>query len=293
MTAVILLGDITGTGALNGAAAEGLGLTQPDSADLEPAFLEVVRDRLHQAGGVLMVYPAWSWRQRAGARLVQIARGALATDHVAGLPLNLPPLALSLVADQLASLAPYVAPGVLAGVADRLPRGILAGAWVRSVAGLRHVRPSLSAHLASFLPGGFMVTAAPAAGVHRVARRSGPATELGGISVMMPDPPATLIVADRGGDTRWPRHSLFAAVAAGTVGEVPPQPAGTEFWGTRRHVEFVAFGSDPRALSAAARSTACLPCSWCGEPTPADPCLFCGTSRDRPSEPATQSTTTP
>ena len=108
MTAVLLMGDMAAT------ASERIPLKRPETTALEPAFLEVIGDLLADSGAVLAVYPAWSWRGEVAERLVRLARSALCTDRVAGIPLPLPPLALGLAADRLTAVAPRVSPGALA-----------------------------------------------------------------------------------------------------------------------------------------------------------------------------------
>jgi hypothetical protein len=156
----------------------------------------------------------------------------------------------------------------LAAVAHQLPSEIIAGAWVRSVTQLRHVEVPLRAHLASYLPGGFMVTVAPAGGVHRITRRRQP-DKLG----ELPAPPSTLLVADHNGDNHWIHRALVPALQVDTVTKVPSQHASTAFWGTKRYVEFAAgcWGTDELLASAAGQ-----PCVWCDEPTSLATCSFCG-----------------
>jgi hypothetical protein len=270
MTAVLLLGDIAATA--TGRIPLRRPLKRGQNPPLEPAFLEVIGDILDSDGGVLAVYPAWSWRRRVAERLIRLARSALGTDRVAGIPLQLPPLAIGVAADRLTALAPRVSPGTLAAVAHRMSDEIVAGAWVRSVTHLRHVEVPLRAHLASYLPGGFMVTVAPAGRICRITRRRQVA-ELGAL----PTAPATLLVADHGGDSGWVGRALVPALRAGTVTEVDAQQAGAAFWGTKRYVEFAAGGwnTDELLVSGTGR-----PCTWCDEPISLAACAFCGMPHD-------------
>src|SRR5262249_6720809 len=127
MTAVVVLCDIPTAGVIRQASAApvrddptaGSGVVAPRAGGL----------REHDA--VLALYPAW--RQAGAHRLVQLARAMLDSDRIAGVPLSLPPLAFSLVADQVAFLAEHVSPGLLAGLAHRLPGEVVSGAWVNSV----------------------------------------------------------------------------------------------------------------------------------------------------------------
>ncbi|MBW8484948.1 hypothetical protein [Actinomadura parmotrematis] len=267
MTAVLLLGDFPSTGVLGAAPAQRV--TLPAEARGAPTFLDLVAAELDTRAAVLVLYP--SWRPAEAGRLVALARAARLTDRVAALPLALPPLALSLVADQLAFAAPYVQAGVLASLAVRLVGSVYAGAWVNSVTHLEHVPTGLGAHVSSFLPrSGFSVCAAPEGGVHRI-------TDARPVQAIAARPPAPvrLIVAPSGGDVEWVRRELFPAVGASSAVEVPAQPLGTEFWGTKRYAEFVAFSAHAQALHSTLRAMAYRRCTWCGEAADLPACPFC------------------
>src|SRR6266545_4305845 len=268
MTPVLIMGDLPSTGILGEVAAERIGLPPAESAGQESFFLDVIDDRLRGRDAVLVIYPAW--RAEPNAKLVRLARSALASDRIAGIPLHLPPLALSLVADMLAFLAPYESPGMLSSIAHRLQSELIAGAWVRSVAGLEHIHTPLRAHLASYLPGGFLVTAAPRSGVYRIAAHR--QVDFG----RRPADPILLLMANGGGDLQWVRRHLAPVLRPAGVTDARPQPLGPAFWGTQKYVEFVAFSGHPQALSATTRSLACRPCPWCGELTNLPHCALCG-----------------
>jgi hypothetical protein len=141
MTAVVVLGDIPSAGIIRQAGA---GRMRVDAALGSEAALEFVAfadQGLREHKAVLALYPAW--RSVAASRFVQLARGMLDSDRIAGVPLDLPPIAFSLVADQIAYLSQHVSPGLLASLAHRLPLDVFAGAWVNSVAKLEHVQTGL------------------------------------------------------------------------------------------------------------------------------------------------------
>ena len=277
MTAVLVMGDLPSTGVLGAAAAERIRPSPEGPAIQESVFLDIVQARLREHGAVVVVYPAW--RAESYTRLVRLARTGLASDRIAGIPLGLPPLALTLVADTLAFLAPYVAPGLLSSVAHRLPSELIAGAWVRSVAGLEHIDIPLKAHLASYLPGGFLVIAAPRPGVHRLSGQR-QVVDLG----RRPTDPVLLLVADSGGDVHWVQRHLAPALRPSGMTNTQAPPLGPAFWGTQKYIEFVAFSGHPEALSQIVRSLDCHPCPWCGEPTNTPACAFCGmTQRPTPA----------
>lgn len=288
MTGVLLLGDVPSTGlagtsaervALSTARAPGHPAEQPDGHDPRRdhplgTFVDLVAQRLDQAGAVLAVYPAW--RREPAGHYVRFARSALETEDLVGVASSLPPLALSLMVDQLAYLAPYVPPGVLVGLASRLADDILAGAWVRSVARLEHVGASLGHHLRSYLPGGFMVTASPGPAVHRITGRA-PVNDL----PFRPADPVQLLATHEDGDTRWFRDTLLPNLRPGRVQFFQPQPFSGTYWGTRRYVEYAAFSAHPQALSYAAGSVRVRRCRWCERVVATPTCPFCGMTRHR------------
>jgi hypothetical protein len=277
MTAVMLLGDIPSVGVIREVQADRLALPAEITPEATLAVTGHIAQGLQTRGAVLVLYPAW--RPEPGVRLVRFARGILRTDRVAGVALELPPVALSLVADQLAYLARYVKPGVVASLAYRLAREVFAGAWVNSVARLEHIQTGIGEHVSSYLPRtGFMVSATPQPGVHRItsAHPVAPIT-------YRPVAPIFLLATREGGDADWLQGELALAVGATSVSFVGGQPLSTEFWGTKRYVEFVAFSGHQYALQNALSETPTYPCPWCGEPTAVRVCPFCSMVQPTPS----------
>ncbi|RFU41923.1 hypothetical protein DZF91_09300 [Actinomadura logoneensis] len=272
MSAVLLMGDLPSTGMLGAAAA--VRLQPPPGPEGEAQFIDVVRDALAHRPAVLVVYPAWA--PGRVERLVTLARAALMTDRVAGLPLRLPPLALSLVADQLAFVAPHVLPGALVSLAPALAESTVAGAWVNSVAHFEHLNVGLGKHVASYLPnGGFSVLMSPNALVHRVTSAQ-PVPEIEGRPA---DPVLLLTVPSSSGDTDWVHRSLSPALATASLIDAPAQPLSPKYWGAKKYVEFVAISGHPQALQSvlqsALQSARGVPCTWCGEQIALPRCPFC------------------
>lgn len=245
MTGVLLLADIPSTGIAgtsadrvvlgaaeaHGKAGQAAGAPAgPPRGDTLEAFLDLVGQRLGRGDVVVAVYPAW-WSDPA-RRYIRFARSALETESIVGVASDLPPLALSLVADQLAYLAPYVPAGVLVGLASRLAQDTLAGAWLGSVARLEHVSASLGHHLRSYLPGGFMVTASPEQAVHRI-RGGTPVGEL----FFRPADPVQVLAVREDGDARWFQERLLPHVRPARVQFFQPQPFSGTYSGTRKYVE--------------------------------------------------------
>ncbi|MFI6517195.1 hypothetical protein ACIBF1_16695 [Spirillospora sp. NPDC050679] len=267
MSAVILLGGFPATGVMKQITAQRV--DPPSDAQAAPLFIDAVAAALRDRGAVLVLYP--SWRAKQAERLVTLARGALLSDRIAGVPLRLPPLALSLVADQLAFVAMYVQPGMLASLPQRLAENTVAGAWVRSVAHFEHVHIRLGQHVSSYLPGGgFSVVMSPDTDVRRVTS-SEPVQSF----PRLPPGPMMVLTAQQDGDVDWFHRSLSPALNAPTILAVEAQPLSAGYWGSKRYLEFVAFSAHPQALQGVLRSMAYKPCRWCGEAIAAPRCPLC------------------
>jgi hypothetical protein len=87
-------------------------------------------------------------------RRMHTVRAALESDRLALVPVDLPPLATSLLAEQLRQLsATDLGPGVLAGAARLLSYYLYSGALLGSIAKLDRVDVPVGAHLKSLVPG--------------------------------------------------------------------------------------------------------------------------------------------
>jgi len=281
MTAVLLLGEVPSTGYVGGVAAERVILGPNPPAVPASRFIALAADRLANQQAIIALYP--SWHDGAADRFIRLARGVLNTDRIAGLGLDLPPLALSLVADQLTYLAPYVPAGVLASLATRLPGEIIAGAWLRSVAGLENIKTGFGDHMKSYLPGSFMVSAAPTQAVHRITGGH----PVGAIE-HRPQNPIQVLATQAEGDTDWFQQKLMGEVRPSVVKFVNAQPLSPTFWGAKKYIEYVAFSGHPDALSRLVNSTRTRKCAWCGEPISVRTCPFCRATREllvQPSAP--------
>jgi hypothetical protein len=277
MTVVVVVGDVPSTGITPGSVAQRV----PDAAD--PAalltFLDGASAALARAGAVLVVHPAW--RAEAAVKLVRQARMLLATDRIARMPLDLPPLALSLVADQLAYTAPHVPAGVLASIAPYLADRLFAGAWLASVAKLERGQAKLGQHMLSYLPGsGFMVTSAAETTVHRITGAK-PVQDI----ARRPLDPVLMLTANEQGDPDWLERRLRPALQAVQVTSVAAPPLSAAFWGSRKYTEFVAFSGHPHDLHHVLQAVRCVRCPWCGEPTALPACPFCGETQPRADAP--------
>lgn len=288
VTAVLLLGDMPGTGHVAGSSAERVVLKGSGGSGegIPPeGLLELVRQRLHASGAVVALYPAW--RKQPALHALRTVRESLETPLVVAVPSVLPPLGLSLLADQLAYLAPYCPPGVVIALASTLPRGTVTGAWVRSVAGIEHIPASLSDHIASYIPGGgFMVISTPKPVIHRITNTA----PVGALPIIPAEPVHLLYAAGEDRDVEWLRARLVPAMRAADVRPQRPQPLSPDYWGTKRFVEFVAFSGHPRSLSVAANALRVRRCRWCEQPIATTTCPFClmvSGQRPTPQGPAT------
>ncbi|WP_026119648.1 hypothetical protein [Nocardiopsis ganjiahuensis] len=264
------MADIPSTGHVGEAGAQRFALRGDGVGGRSAAFVAFAKEEARAGRKVVALYPAW--QASDAERAVNFARGALRTDHIAGIGVDLSPLALSLIADQLAYLAPYLPPGMVAALSDELPKHLLAGAWLRTVSGLSTLPTSLRQHMGSYAPSvSFLAYCAPNAQVGRL-RPSEVADALPFRPVQpvqllcsTPDPSITKVF-----DENLPR--AIQPVATRTL---PAQPLGATYWGTGKYVEFVALSAHPQALAYAAGSIRAAACSWCGEPMSAKPCPFC------------------
>ncbi len=275
-TAVALLADIPSTGHVGEVRAQRFSMHGDGIGERSAAFVAFARRETAAGRKVVALYP--SWRADDARRAVNFARGALHTDHIAGVPVDLAPLALSLVADQLAYLAPYLPPGMVAALSSELPRHLLAGAWLKTVSGLEAIPTSVRQHMGSYAPTvSFLAYCAPTQRVERlrpaeVARRL-PFRPVQPVQLLcsVPDPTITGAFDD----------NLPQAIQPVATRTLPAQPLGPEYWGTAKYVEFVALSAHPQALAYAAGALRASACSWCGEPMTATPCPFCSSGSAR------------
>ncbi len=268
-TTVALLADIPSTGHVGETGARRFAMTGDDVGARSAAFVLFAKEEVRAGRRVVALYPAW---QSTDARkAVDFARAALRTDHIAGISVDLSPLALSLIADQLAYLAPYLPPGMVAALSTELPKHLLAGAWLRTVSGLSTLPTSLRQHMGSYAPTvSFLAYCAPSAQVGRLRPSDA-------ISVpFRPVQPVQLLCSTPDPSiTRVFDENLPQAIQPVATRTLPVQPLGSTYWGTHKYVEFVALSAHPQALAYAAGALRATECTWCGEPVTATPCPFC------------------
>ncbi|WP_017612623.1 hypothetical protein [Nocardiopsis salina] len=279
-TAVALLADIPSTGHVGEVRAQRFAMHGDGIGERSAAFVDFARARSEAGQKVVALYP--SWQAEAPERAVNFARGATRDDHVAGVAVDLSPLALSLVADQLAYLAPYVPPGMVAALSDELPKHLLAGAWLGNVSQVAGFPVSLRQQMSSLAPSvSYLAYCAPSRSLGRLKP-----SEVARTLPFQPVRPVQLLCStpDPGITGVFDAH-LPQAIAPVATRRLPAQPLGTTYWGTSKYVEFVALSAHPQALAYAASSLRTALCAWCGEPVRARPCPFCAGNATRPMPP--------
>lgn len=213
-------------------------------------------------------------------RRMHTVRSALEADRIAIVPIALPPLARTLLAEQVRQLTGTdLGPGVLAGAARLLTYYLHSGALLGSVAKLDRVPVGVGTHVRSLVPGRhFAVLAHPQpylaeADADKVPPGPGYQTQLA--------------VAGKGLDAGWITGPLAAAWRTNHVRELPQAPDAVRWWGTSRLVEFTAYIADIGMLYQLVTSVRRDTCTWCGLEVIGDQCLFCGTRLgDRTNAPA-------
>lgn len=207
-------------------------------------------------------------------RRMHTLRAALDSERLAIVPVDLPPLAGALLAEQLRQLAGTdLGPGVLAGAARLLSHYLYAGALLGSVAKLDRIDVPVGAHLKSLVPGRhFAAIAHPEpylAPADDSAVPAGPAfvTQLA-------------VATGQGVDPGWVKGPLARAWRTQYTRNVPLPSDSARWWGTGRLVEFVAYIADVGVLYQVVTSVRRDTCGWCGLEVIGDQCLFCSAKVD-------------
>ncbi|BBJ41319.1 hypothetical protein SSPO_040370 [Streptomyces antimycoticus] len=250
-------------------------LRPPDAQSLDDALAEV-GNLLDQQGYLVVLYPAAT--PAAVVRRLHIVRSVLESDRMALLPLELPPLAVAVLARQLRQLSMSdFSPGVLACAARLLSHYIHAGALLGSVARLDRVPVSLTSHVKSWVPGShFGVLAHPTPRLVKV----------GGASELPAPGYATSMTVARGqlnshgygggaGPDDWVTGALAPAWGVRGVEEVRLPAESSRWWGTPKLIEFAAAIPDLSVLYQLVASVRREECHWCGFELIGDRCAFC------------------
>ncbi|MBE1599800.1 hypothetical protein H4687_005929 [Streptomyces stelliscabiei] len=235
---------------------------------------------IEQHGYVIALHSASD--PAALTRRLHTVRSVLESDRIALLGVDLPPLGLALLAQQLRQLSACdFSPGVLASSVRLLAHYIYAGALLGSVAKLDRVPVTLRSHAKSWLPGArFAVLANPKPQLVRIDTAgqeplAGPefATRL--LVAQGPQPPSDWVTATLAQD--WQVQGSLP---------VPLPEESVRWWGTGKLVEFAAGLSDVSVLYQLVSSVRRETCHWCGLELIGDRCGFCAAPLREPETPA-------
>lgn len=242
--------------------------TPPAAVQPQPT-LEQSLDAMHalveQHGYVIAVHPASG--DDPAVRRLRTVRSVLESDRIALLGVDLPPLGLALLAQQLRQLSVCdFSPGVLASSARLLAHYIYAGALLGSVAGLDRIPVPLTSHAKSWVPGAqFGVLAHPRPQLVRIGQEDLPGPEFG----------TRMLLAAGQPPSDWVTASLAPAWRVQGVATVPLPQESVRWWGTNRLVEFAAGLPDVSVLYQLVSSVRREICRWCGLELIGDRCGFC------------------
>jgi hypothetical protein len=240
--------------------------------DLE-ASLTAMHALIEQHGYVIALHP--SSAPSGVIRRLHAVRSVLESDRIAVLALDLPPLGLALLAQQLRQLSVCdFSPGVLASSARLLAHYIYSGALLNSVARLDRIPVSLTSHAKSWVPGAqFAVLATPRPQLVRVGQGELTGPEFG----------TRMLVAAGQLPTDWLTGTLAPAWHVQGVATVPLPAESARWWGTGKVAEFAAGLYDVSVLYQLVSSVRREECHWCGLELIGDRCGFCGAPLPPPS----------
>ncbi|MFF4524456.1 hypothetical protein [Streptomyces bluensis] len=202
------------------------------------------------------------------AQRLHAVRSVLESDRIALLGIDLPPLGIALLSQQLRQLSVCdFSPGVLASSARLLAHYIYAGALLGSVTKLDRVPVSLKSHAKSWVPGAqFAVLANPRPQLVRLGQEELAGPEFGTRLLVAngPQPPSD-----------WVTSTLAPAWQVQGVATVPLPAESARWWGTGKLVEFAAGLYDVSVLYQLVSSVRRETCHWCGLELIGDRCGFC------------------
>ncbi|EKX62888.1 hypothetical protein [Streptomyces ipomoeae] len=237
---------------------------------------------IEQHGYVIALHSAarTNPEELAVARRLHTVRSVLESDRIALLGVDLPPLGLALLAQQLRQLSVCdFSPGVLASSVRLLAHYIYAGALLGSVAKLDRIPVTLKSHAKSWMPGAqFAVLANPRPQLVRLGAAQEPLAgpEFGTrlLVAQGPQPPSD-----------WVTATLAPAWQVQSAAPVPLPEGSTRWWGTGKLVEFAAGLSDVSVLYQLVSSVRRETCHWCGLELIGDRCGFCAAPLREPEPP--------
>ncbi|WP_221347690.1 hypothetical protein [Streptomyces beigongshangae] len=233
--------------------------------DTLESSLTAMHALIEQHGYVIALHP--SSAPPGVTRRLHAVRSVLESDRIAVLGLDLPPLGLALLAQQLRQLSVCdFSPGVLASSARLLAHYIYSGALLTSVSRLDRVPVPLKSHARSWMPGAqFAVLATPRPQLVRVGQEELTGPEFG----------TRMLVASGQLSAEWLTGTLAPAWRVQGVATVPLPAESARWWGTGRIAEFAAGLHDVSVLYQLVSSVRREECHWCGLELIGDRCGFC------------------
>ncbi|MFF6993482.1 hypothetical protein ACFY93_00750 [Streptomyces sp. NPDC008313] len=251
----------------------------PPLDSLEGA-LTALHALVEQHGYVIALLPADTGSPVA--QRLHTVRSVLESDRIALVEVDLPPLGLALLSQQLRQLSACdFSPGVLASSARLLAHYIYAGALLGSVAKLDRVPVSLKSHAKSWVPGAqFAVLANPRPQLVRVGQTAGAGEPL----LAGPEFGTRMLVAGTQPPSDWVATTLAPAWQVQAVATVPLPAQSPRWWGTPRLAEFAAGLYDVSVLYQLVSSVRREECHWCGLELIGDRCGFCAAPLAPPPE---------
>ncbi|MFE9094015.1 hypothetical protein [Streptomyces sp. NPDC007264] len=251
--------------------------TPPAAVQPQPTLeqsLAAMHALIEQHGYVIVLYPAPG--DDPAVQRLHTVRSVLESDRIALLGIDLPPLGLALLAQQLRQLSVCdFSPGVLASSARLLAHYIYAGALLGSVARLDRVPVPLTSHAKSWVPGAqFAVLATPRPQLARAGQEELPGPEFG----------TRMLVAAGQPPSDWVTATLAPSWRVQGVATVPLPEQSARWWGTGRLAEFAAGLHDVSVLYQLVSSVRREICHWCGLELIGDRCGFCAAPLAPPPE---------
>ncbi|MFF7728219.1 hypothetical protein [Streptomyces sp. NPDC008001] len=266
-TAIAVTGDDLVLAPLDGQTPSAAVLQPPGGQSLDEA-LAGVQALMERCGHVVVLYPASL--PAAHRRRLQTIRSVMADGRIALLQVDLPPLAVAVLARQLRQISVFdFGPGVVGSAARLLPHYLYAGALLNSVARLDHVPVGLKAHAKSWLPGSqFGVLAGPTPQLIRIGTD-------GAAALPGPKFGTYMTVAQGKIGADWVTAELAPAWGVQALHQAGLPEESARWWGTDKLVEFVAGIGDTSVLAQLVFSVRRQACRWCGLELIGDRCVFC------------------
>lgn len=242
-------------------------------------FADLAGETVRAGGTVVAMYPRWA--AEPSRRRLQTVRAALDTTRCVLFPVDLPPLAGSVMVSLAEAVRPHVDhPARLIGALPSLSQQIIITAWLSRLGGLRSPTPTVWQHAVSLLPWtAFGVTTYPEPTIKRLTTAD-PCVTLPEVSAHAE---LGLAVASAGGDIEWAREVLAPALGHPELIEVPPPPLAPCWWGGGPSLEAVIYPRDVAATAAHVTQRVLLRhCDSCAQESPFDVCPFCGVHQPLP-----------